>query len=72
MKNLVTAIAVGVMYAGLISCNNTDGIDAAQSKFAVCDDGVKVHYNQAKAIWQWCLFMDSGAICALGLSNSMP
>ena len=45
MKNLVTAIAVGVMYAGLISCNNTDGIDAAQSKFAVCDDGVKVHYK---------------------------
>ena len=45
MKKIITAFAIGMMYAAVTSCGHTQQFDNEPSKYLVCDDGSRVHYK---------------------------
>ena len=45
MKKIISAFALGMMYAAMISCTPTEKFDSVASKYMTCADGTKVHYK---------------------------
>lgn len=45
MKKIITAFAIGMMYAAMTSCGHIQQFDNEPSKYLVCDDGSRVHYK---------------------------